>query len=122
IRPEWAARIRLLLGAGAPMGGVIWLILFLSYRNRSMYVPVTTHHLELDRYREAFEPVRKLVFIAAPILAGVFAGSTISSQWKTVLVALNGEPFGETDPEFGIDLSFYLFSLPFWRSEERRVG
>lgn len=115
IRTEWVSRILLFVIAGALMGGAIWLNLFLAYRHRPMYVPVTTQHLELDRYREAFEPVRKLVFIAAPILAGVFAGSTISSQWKTVLVALNGESFGETDPEFGIDLSFYLFSLPFWR-------
>ncbi len=115
IRTEWVTRIVLFIVAGALMGGVIWLNLFLAYRNRPMYVPVTTQHLELDRYREAFEPVRRLVFIVAPVLAGLFAGSTLSAQWKTVLVAFNGESFGQADPEFGMDLSFYLFSLPFWR-------
>ncbi|HLS01689.1 MAG TPA: UPF0182 family protein, partial [Beutenbergiaceae bacterium] len=115
IRTEWLSRIILFVLAGALMGGAIWVNLFLAYRNRPMYVPVTTQHLELDRYREAFEPVRRLVFIAAPVLAGLFAGSTISSQWETVLLAFNGESFGEVDPEFGIDISFYIFSLPLLR-------
>ncbi|MPV51091.1 UPF0182 family protein [Pseudactinotalea sp. HY160] len=112
LRTEWITRSLLFLVAGGIGGALIWLNLHLAYKNRPMYVPVTTQQNDLDRYREAFDPVRRLVFVAAPIVAGLFAGSAISGQWKTVLVALNGQPFGEKDPQFGIDLSFFLFTLP----------
>src|SRR5699024_6603987 len=112
LRTEWIAKAILFVLAGGIAGVLIWLNLHLAYKHRPMYVPMTAQQNDLDRYREAFDPVRRLVFLVAPVLAGLFAGSAISGQWKTVLVALNGQPFGETDPEFGIDISFYLFTLP----------
>ena len=39
-------------------------------------------------------------------------GSYAAANWETVLLALNGAPFGETDPIFGRDFSFYIFTLP----------
>ena len=115
LRTEWITRAVLFVVAGPLMGGVIWLNLWLAYRHRPMYVPVTPQQQDLDRYREAFEPLRRMVFIGGPVVAGFFAGSAASIQWQAVLLALNGNRFGETDPQFGIDLSFYMFVLPFVR-------
>ncbi|MFV0425918.1 MAG: UPF0182 family protein [Beutenbergiaceae bacterium] len=112
---QWLSMAGLFLIGGAVMAAVVWLNLWLAHRHRPAYVPTTSQQQDLDRYRTAFEPLRRIVFIAAPIVAGLFAGSAASAQWQSMLMAFNGEAFGTTDPIFGIDLSFYLFTLPFLR-------
>ncbi len=48
-------------------------------------------------------------------LSGFFAWS-LSNHWFTLLLWLNQGPVGESDPIFNRDLSFFLFSLPFWET------
>ncbi|MCK4335885.1 MAG: UPF0182 family protein [Candidatus Aenigmarchaeota archaeon] len=36
------------------------------------------------------------------------------SKWEVVLKYLNSTPFGAADPVFGMDMGFYVFSLPFY--------
>jgi uncharacterized membrane protein (UPF0182 family) len=43
----------------------------------------------------------------------VLAGLAVAPSWGIVLSYLNRTPFGETDPQFGLDISFYIFELPF---------
>ena len=38
-----------------------------------------------------------------------------SQQWQTVLLWLNRVPFGKDDPQFGIDIGFFVFTLPWLR-------
>jgi uncharacterized protein len=38
--------------------------------------------------------------------------TTISRQWTRVLPYFQPTPFGNDDPVFGLDISFYIFSLP----------
>ena len=49
---------------------------------------------------------------AVVLLAAVFLGMYAASEWEAVLLALNAVPFGESDPIFGRDFSFYIFTLP----------
>jgi uncharacterized membrane protein (UPF0182 family) len=88
--------------------------LYLAYRSR----PITAESIvddNLRRYQEALEPVRKIVMVVVPVLFGLFAASTAMTQWDTVVLFLNREPFNQTDPQFGLDLGFYVFTLPFLR-------
>ncbi|MCA9931787.1 MAG: UPF0182 family protein, partial [Anaerolineales bacterium] len=48
---------------------------------------------------------------AALFLGFGFAGS-ISSNWESFLRSFYGTPFGQSDPIFNHDISFYLFDLP----------
>ncbi|MDA1183970.1 MAG: UPF0182 family protein [Acidobacteria bacterium] len=50
----------------------------------------------------------------AVVLAGIIA-LFASSQWETWLAWVNAVPFGEADPILGRDVSFYVFSLPFFQ-------
>src|SRR5207237_244890 len=52
--------------------------------------------------------------LASLVLAVMF-GSALSSEWNTFLVWQNAAPFGRQDPIFGLDLGFYVFTLP-WLS------
>lgn len=51
-------------------------------------------------------------------LGGLFAvllGLTAANNWLPILRFLHARPFGTSDPLFGHDVSFYVFTLPFLR-------
>lgn len=55
----------------------------------------------------------KVVRIAAPLLAFSVA-SGFSNEWNKLLLATHVQPFGVKDPTFGLDLSFFVFQLPWY--------
>ena len=113
---EWVTRLILFVLGFVVMGGAVLLNLHLAYSRREIYPPTTPEERNLDRYRESVEPLRKLVMIGAPIVLGLFAGASLASQWRPVLTWINHVPFGTKDPQFGLDLSFFVFTLPVVRS------
>ncbi|MDJ0598562.1 MAG: UPF0182 family protein [Crocosphaera sp.] len=42
-------------------------------------------------------------------------GLVLSGNWTRILQYLNPTVFGDVDPQFNLDLSFYIFSFPFWK-------
>nr|WP_225997180.1 UPF0182 family protein [Myceligenerans sp. TRM 65318] len=112
---EWITRGLLFVLGFLVMGGAVFASFAVAYRARPMYVP-SAEQATLEQYREAIEPLRRVVTFAAPVLVGFFAGIAASAQWQTVLMAMNAESFGQVDPEFQTDLSFYVFLLPALRS------
>lgn len=109
---QWGTKAALFAVAFAIMAGVVGLNLNLAFRNRPVYAPSTPEQATLDQYREAIEPLRRLVMVALPAVLGVFAGLAAAARWEDVLLWLNGESFGVTDPQWGIDISFFVFTLP----------
>ena len=89
----------------------VWLSLRLAYKHRPVYAPDATQD-SIYRYQRQLEPVRRLMMIGIPVALGIFSAAALASQWKEVLLFLNQEPFGKTDPQFGLDLSFYINTLP----------
>ncbi|WP_253953838.1 UPF0182 family protein [Schaalia sp. 19OD2882] len=66
----------------------------------------------LRGYQEAIEPVRGFLFWAVPVFFGLTNGTALAANWQTVLTFVNQTPFGRTDPQFGFDVSFYVFTMP----------
>jgi uncharacterized protein len=48
-------------------------------------------------------------------LLGLLFGRIASSQWQTILTFLNQKSFGIADPIWHKDVSYYVFTLPFYR-------
>ena len=88
---------------------------YLAYRFRPIFRAISLEQQSLDRYRLALDPFRRILLIGFGVLVGFFFGAAAMSEWRTVLAWLNRTPFGQTDPQFHIDISFYVFSLPWWR-------
>ncbi len=109
---QWIARAILFVTGFLVMGAAVFASFAVAYRVRPVYAPSTPEQATLDQYREAVEPLRKVVTVAAPLLVGFFAGVAAAAQWRTVLLALNGGEFGTSDPEFGMDHGFFVFTLP----------
>ena len=62
--------------------------------------------------------VRSWVGIGAAVVCAVvafIAAVSASGSWQRVLLYLNQASWGEKDPIFGRDISFYVFSVPFWQ-------
>ena len=56
----------------------------------------------------------KLLILVAPLVLSVMTGLVMAQQWETLLQYLNASPYGEIDPIYGKDISFYFFTLPLW--------
>ena len=67
----------------------------------------------LRQYQDAIEPFKKLAFWLVALVLGIPAGLRLAEGWQTALTWLNATPFGKTDPIFGWDISFFVFTLPF---------
>ncbi|WP_299166201.1 UPF0182 family protein [uncultured Arthrobacter sp.] len=110
---ENLSRIGLFVAAFLIMGASVYFSLRIAYRSRPIYAPDSNIQDNLNRYQAQLEPIRRLLMLGIPIVLGAFAGTAASSQWERMLLFFNSVPFGETDPEFGLDIAFYVFTLPF---------
>ncbi len=99
----------------AIMAVVSSLALFIAFRTRPSYVGATPEQASLERYRVAIEPYRKWIAAAIVLMLSFFAGLAGSGEFGTYLLWRNSTPFGQVDPQFGLDFSFYTFELPFYR-------
>ena len=67
---------------------------------------------------EALAWARRLVTVgiaAGAVLLALVFGAAASGQWEVALRFANSETFGMIDPIYRNDMSFYVFSLPFYR-------
>ncbi len=110
---ENVSRIVLFLIAFLVMAAAVYFSLRVAYRNRPIYAPDSAIQDNLNRYQAQLEPIRRLLMLGIPLVLGAFAGTAAASQWQGVLLFLNQESFGRTDPQFDMDISFYMFTLPF---------
>ncbi|MEV5839040.1 UPF0182 family protein [Nocardia sp. NPDC052112] len=108
-------RILLFVVVALFVGLVVWLALLLAYRTRPVFVPVAGPNDPIARYRTTVMSRLKLFGIGIPLVLGVLSGLVAQSNWVTVQLFLNGGSFGQTDPQFGLDVGFYAFDLPFYR-------
>ncbi len=112
---EVQTRALLFAVAGLATGGLVALSVHLAYRFRPTFRPMSLEQQNLERYRQSLEPRRKAVLTAIAAVLGLFAGFTAQGSWQTWLQFRNGTDFGRTDPQFGRDISFFVFDYPFYR-------
>ncbi|MEW9534275.1 UPF0182 family protein [Microbispora sp. NPDC049125] len=109
-------QIVLFLIGAALMVGIVGGNMVLAHRTRPMFGPGMFGAPQgADRYRLALDPHRRLVFGIGMGVLALFTGSSIAGQWKTWLMFANATPFHQKDQQFGLDLSFFVFTYPFLR-------
>ncbi|SFP10542.1 hypothetical protein SAMN05421810_101963 [Amycolatopsis arida] len=107
-------RVALFFATGLLVGGLLAISLVIAYRTRPVFVPVSGADDPLARYRSLVVSRVRLFGIGIPVVAGLIAGASGQADWERVQLFFNGTNFGQTDPEFGLDIGFYAFSLPFY--------
>lgn len=106
-------RIGLFLAVGLLVGGALAISLIVAYRTRPVFVPVSGADDPLAKYRSTIVQRVRLIGIGVPLLVGLIAGASAQGEWQHFQLLVNGTSFGRTDPEFGKDIGFYAFTLPF---------
>jgi uncharacterized membrane protein (UPF0182 family) len=87
----------------------------IAYRMRPPFRPMSLEQQNLERYRVAVEPFLRSVLLLGSGVFGLFAGLSAAARWETWLLWRNGTPFGQTDAQFGRDISYFAFTYPFER-------
>ncbi|MFI6517455.1 UPF0182 family protein [Spirillospora sp. NPDC050679] len=112
---ELWAKVVLFVGAGALMALVVGANMVIAYKLRPAYRPLSIEQQGLERYRTLIDPRRKLIMFGSLGLLALLTGSSVAGRWPVWLAFLNRTSFGVEDPQFGKDVSFYVFTYPFLR-------
>lgn len=94
---------------GALLGGN----LLLARRLSPPYRMPSAQEEGVERYRQTIEPYARPLLLAVAAVVGVLSGIAMVGQWPTFLLWANAVPFGMEDPQFGRDLGYFVFVLPF---------
>ena len=103
---------------GLTAGVSTWLLLFVNGRTalRGMEVepvPAIDQFRSGPRSRIAFL-TQLAEFLALPVslLLAIMLAALAATEWRTVVQFFYRSPFGVTDPVFGRDVAYYVFTLP----------
>jgi uncharacterized membrane protein (UPF0182 family) len=107
------AQVGMFLVGGVALGGITGLSLWLAYRSRPIYAKFPEQNDPFGVYRQLIEQLRKGVMVGLPILLGILGGLASVSKWPVVLAWFNRTYTGDVDKQFGLDVGFYFFDLPF---------
>jgi len=110
----FATRLIASLLLGIVAGGAAFALLYANLRFAQRGIVPNPVVMQMNAQTPAVDVtrlVRRLALPAALVLA-LFIALAVSSGWMPVLQFLNQTPFGVTDPVFGRDLGYYVFTLP----------
>jgi uncharacterized membrane protein (UPF0182 family) len=109
-------KVALFVIAGLLTSFIISLNVYIAFRRRPFYVPTSVEADNLERYRATIDPIRKLAFAGIVLVLFYFGGTSATNLWTSWLLFRNSTEFGVQDPQFGLDISFFAFRLPFWQT------
>ncbi|MBY6678184.1 MULTISPECIES: UPF0182 family protein [unclassified Rhodococcus (in: high G+C Gram-positive bacteria)] len=98
------------------VGGTVFGALTVAYRSRPVFVPTAGPNDPIARYRTTVMSRLRVFGIGIPVVIGLLSGLVAQGNWVTVQMFLHGGSFGVQDPQFNLDVGFYAFDLPFYRS------
>jgi len=112
---SFGIRIGLFVAFGVIMALGLGASMVIAYRTRPTQRIRTPEQMSLERYRAGLEPLRKPLAFVIPAALGALGGISAAAEWRSWSLWRNQEPYGEVDPQFGLDLGFYMFSYPWLR-------
>ncbi|MFZ2626048.1 MAG: UPF0182 family protein [Propionibacterium sp.] len=109
---RWLTGVILFAGGAVLMGGSVAANMVIAWRNRPVLASSMDSEL-LDQYRGAMSRRTKTVVAVPSAILAIIAGATAAGNVDIALAFLHRTPFGQKDAYFGMDVSFYVFTLPF---------
>ena len=101
------------LVTGLVMAALLAGNLLLARRVAPVYRIPSEGEENVERYRRALEPFARAVLLAVAVVIGILSGLSMAPRWSTFVLWANAQEFGRVDPQFGRDLGFFVFELPF---------
>ena len=91
----------------------MWLNLFLADRAAPTFRPAGPEEELLARYHDIVAGRKGLIRTGVAALFALVASAGVAGRWEDWLLFTNRVDFGVDDPQFGVDIGFYVFQLPF---------
>ena len=111
ILTQWGAHIGLFVLGLLVATGLLYFSMAYAYRHRASSTRGQPS-ASLRAYQEALEPERRAAFWGVALFFGFTNGARLATEWRTLLQFLNASSFHQVDPQFGLDISFFVFVLP----------
>ena len=92
---------------------LLWTNLLIADRVAPRFRAAGPEEEVIERYRELVGNRTGLVRTVVAALFAFIAGAGVSGQWNSWILFTNARDVGSDDPQFGMDIGFYLFRLPF---------
>ena len=92
---------------------LMWVNLVIADRLAPPFRPAGPEDEVIERYHELVGGRVGIVRASVAGLLALIAGAGVSSEWNSWLLFTNARDFGVEDPQFGTDIGFYVFRLPF---------
>lgn len=107
-------RLVVFLVVGLAVGGIVFGGMAMAYHTRPVFVPGNGND-PVAQYRAVVMSRLRLVGFGIPAVIGLLSGVIAQTYWARIQLFLHGGDFKIRDPQFGKDLGFYAFELPFYR-------
>src|SRR6266404_5700775 len=108
----FATRLVASFTLGVLAGGAAFAFLYANLRFAQRGVVPNPVVVQGNAQRPALDVTRLVRRLALPAALAFFLALAVSTDWMPVLQFLHQTPFGVTDPVFGRDLAYYVFTLP----------
>jgi uncharacterized membrane protein (UPF0182 family) len=92
---------------------LMWVNLVIADRLAPPFRPAGPEEEFVERYQQLVGSRRGVVRAGTAILLALIAGPPVAGEWNSWLLFTHGGSFGIDDPQFGTDIGFYVFKLPF---------
>lgn len=99
--------------AGLVLSALLAVNLMLARRLAPRYRIPSPAEEVVERYRQLVEPIARPLLFAVSIAVGILSGLSVAPQWPRYVQWANATEFGRVDPQFGKDLGYFVFVLPF---------
>src|SRR5438309_1632069 len=110
----FATRLVASFTLGVLAGGVAFAFLYVNLRFAQRGIVPNPVVIQANAQTPALDVTRLVRRLALPtaLVFAFFLALAVSTGWMPVLQFLHQTPFGVTDPVFGRDLAYYVFTLP----------
>ena len=110
---QWITSGVLLVVGFVIMFSAVFAAMTLAYRSREITLPHDEATRNLEAYRTAVEPMRRALTWGVPVVLALLTSAwELAPHWREAMLAIHTQSFGTADPQFGRDISFYVFILP----------
>jgi uncharacterized membrane protein (UPF0182 family) len=113
----WSTMLGIKIGLFASFGAVFFVLLWINLLicdRLGMGTSSSDSEDELvRRYQHSIRPYAGRVHAALSLVLALIAASGTVGEWNNWILFTHSRSFGVKDPQFGLDVGFYVFKLPF---------
>lgn len=92
---------------------IVWVNLYIVDRVSPTIVNFTAEDELARQFRRVNDKHKRWIRLGASLAVGLVVGAGFAAYWNEWMLFMNGGSFGATDPQFNMDIGFFVFKLPF---------